>query len=90
MRRRRGAKEASEGETKTEFNPMYEFHEDVKIMLAINGNDTCDENYFFRLILYFLGMANTILMTAPGLLIELKQRTKTQIMKAVLHRLKNI
>ena len=26
---------------------MYEFHEDVKTMLLINGNDTCDENYVF-------------------------------------------
>ena len=47
MKRRRGAKETSEGKPKTEFNPMYEFHEDVKTMLLINGNDTCDENYVF-------------------------------------------
>ena len=47
MRRRRRAETKSEEEPKTEFNPMYEFHEDVKTMLLINGNDTCDENYVF-------------------------------------------
>ena len=47
MKKRRGAKEKSEEEPKTEFNPMYEYYEDVKIMLLINENDTCDENYVF-------------------------------------------